>query len=70
MRVAVMAKSKPKTNEGRRKPIAATLKGSDEWKQWLEEAASSTGLTVASFLDQAIREYAKLRGFNRQPPAR
>lgn len=53
-----------------RKTVAVTLKGSEEWKNWLERAAKHCRLTVSAFIDTAAMELAKSRGFKEEPPER
>lgn len=50
--------------------VAVTLKGSEEWKEWVERAAKHCRLTVSAFMDAAAAEYAKMRGFTEGPPER
>lgn len=50
--------------------VAVTLKGSEEWKDWVERASKHCRLTVSGFLDAAAAEYAKMRGFTEEPPER
>ncbi len=48
-------------------PIAAQVRGSAEWKAWLEELAMANRQTVAGLLDTAVVRLAKEIGF-REPP--
>jgi hypothetical protein len=50
--------------------IAVTLKGSPEWKEWLEELAVHCRLDVAKVIDAALVDYAKAKGFAREAPRR
>lgn len=52
------------------KPIIATLRGSDDFREYLEEAANADQRTVASFIERAIVLYAKAVGVDREPPKR
>jgi uncharacterized protein (DUF1778 family) len=67
-----VAKKKAKrTKPGKtRRPVAVVIKGSAEWKAWLEEAADHCRTTVSAFLDTAAVEYAMVRGFKKEPPKR
>jgi uncharacterized protein (DUF1778 family) len=53
-----------------RRSVAVTLKGSEEWKDWLEGAAEHCRTTVSAFLDLAAAEYAKVRGYKKEAPKR
>lgn len=71
--VAEMAKkktAKPKGGPwGESKPLAAQLRGSEEWKKWLEEFAKANRWSVAGAIDTALTRLAKDLGF-REPPER
>jgi hypothetical protein len=45
------------------------LKGSPEWKAWLDAFADHCRLKLADTVDQALAAYAEHRGF-RPPPKR
>ncbi len=53
-----------------RKPTALTVKGSEEWKEWIEEAASHCRISVSSLVDLAVTQYVKNQGFTKKPPER
>lgn len=59
-----------KKKEPVRRPMAVAIKGSEEWKTWLEEAASYCRMSVSSLIDVAVTQYAKSQGFDRRPPDR
>jgi hypothetical protein len=63
---APKAKSEP---WGEGKPLAAQLRGSEEWKKWLEELARANRMSVAGAIDLALARLAKDLGF-REPPER
>lgn len=72
MGLAVMAKksaarSKPASD---RKTIAVTIKGSPEWKDWIDGLADHCRLDVAKVIDRAVIEYAKTEGYDRKAPQR
>ncbi len=71
--VAEMAKKKPRKAKsepwGESKPLAAQLRGSEEWKAWLEEFARVNRWSVAGVIDTALTRLAKELGF-RDPPER
>ena len=51
------------------KPIAAHLRGSEQWKAWLEEFARVNRMSVAGLIDTALTRLAKELRF-REPPER
>jgi hypothetical protein len=53
-----------------RKPLALQIRGSLEWKRWVEKAAEFNRSTVANFVDQAIARAARESGFTEPPPRR
>ena len=71
--VAVMAKKKvpkPKSEPwGESKPLAAQMRGSEEWKKWLEEFARFNRQSVAGIIDMALTRLARELAF-REPPER
>ncbi len=51
------------------KPIAATIRGSAEWKGWLEGLAKAHRQSVAGLIDTALARLAKEIGY-KDPPER
>ncbi len=67
----MMAKKKtPTVRSGERLAVVVTLKGSAEWKAWLEELASFDRSSVASVIDRALAHYGKAIGFKKEAPSR
>jgi hypothetical protein len=72
---ATMAKPKktaPKSKSqpwGESKPLAAQLRGSPAWKEWLEDLAQHNRQSVAGVIDTALARLARELGF-REPPER
>lgn len=63
--------SRPKANpESERKPMALQMRGSEEWKAWLEELAAFDDRTTTSLGERALHRYAAEIGFPKKPPAR
>jgi hypothetical protein len=53
-----------------RKTIAVTIKGSPEWKEWIDGLADHCRLDVAKVIDLAVVRYAETEGYNRKAPQR
>ena len=54
----------------RRKPLVLQMRGTPEWKAWLERLASHCRLTVSGAADAAFVLLAEERGFKEKPPER
>ena len=67
---AVMAKKKAKPAQPVRRPVAVTIKGNEEWKAWLEDAATHCRMSVSGLVDVAVTQYVKAQGFTKRPPER
>lgn len=52
------------------KPVAVQVRGSVEFKAALEKVAQFDGKSVASFVDQAVRFYARAIGYQEVIPRR
>ena len=65
-----MAKKRAKPKMTKAKPNAIVIRGSQEWWEWLKEAADHERTTVAEFADRAFAARAKANGFKREPPKR
>lgn len=57
------------TDEWRKPPIVATVRGSAEWKAWLEGLAERRRQTVAGVIDSAVAQLARECGYP-DPPKR
>lgn len=68
MTVAKRKVSKPA--ESGRKPTALTIKGSLEWRAWVEKGAAFCRTDVAKLVDASLIDYLKSRGFDDEPPVR
>jgi len=53
-----------------RKPMAIQMRGSDEWRAWVERGAAHIGLKTPTLVDQAVRLYLRENGFTEPPPER
>jgi hypothetical protein len=74
--VATMAKKKaapkkpePEPEPGPRRAVFQ-MKGTDEWKGWLNRLAKHLRMPTSSIVDNALVEYAKARGFTEEAPER
>ena len=63
-----MAKKKPMKAE--KKITVVSLKGTPEWRDWLQEGAEQCRTDVAKLMDAAVIEYLVKRGFTKSPPKR
>jgi predicted transcriptional regulator len=63
-----MAKKKKAEARVRTKNIFV-LRGTDEWKVWLDELAAANSAPVTVTVEQALKDYALKLGF-RKPPRR
>jgi len=70
MGVAVMAKKKASSSVPDRPVIAVTIRGSAEWKAWVEAGADFCRTDVTKMFDAAIVDYLKARGFPQEAPRR
>jgi hypothetical protein len=72
---ATMARKKPKPAPApepkpEARPTALTIKGSLEWREWVQRAAKHCRTDTAKLVDAAIAEYARKRGFAEPAPER
>jgi hypothetical protein len=74
MEPATMAKPKAKpkavkaqTTSG---PPALTIRGSLEWRAWVQRASEHCRTDVAKLVDAALIRYMKEQGFSEEPPKR
>ena len=57
-------------DEWERKPLVLQMRGSAEWKAWVERLAKFDRGSVADVTDRALAAYARLVGFTEKPPER
>jgi hypothetical protein len=60
--------SKPKPSEPRQTVL--TIKGTEEWKDWLNELSNFLRIPTSTIVDLALVKYAKDVGFTKEPPKR
>lgn len=70
METATVGRKKAKPEDSIRQPVAAVVRGTPEWKAWLERAAEHGRMNVSAFLDYAAALAAKQQGFPEKPPRR
>lgn len=69
MTATAKAKAKAKPAESQRQRNVLALRGTDEWKAWLDGYATRKGMPVTVLVDHALRELAR-RDQYPEPPAR
>ncbi len=62
-------RAKPRKDDSRQ-PLVLTVRGSPEWKEWLGRLSKHCRMSTAVCVDQALMEFAKMRGFIEPPPER
>jgi hypothetical protein len=65
-----MAKKKTKPKAAAPRRIVLQMKGSDEWKQWLDDLAAQLRMPTSAVVDNALVMYAKAQGFTKEAPRR
>jgi len=68
---AVMAKKRPAGEPAKQpKGVLPAVRGSDEWRAWVERLAEFDRVSFPILIDRALAEYAKGIGFAEPPPKR
>lgn len=65
--VARKATKAPVADTAQRKPTVVQIRGSEEYKTWLEGVARKEGFTVSTLVDQALRKFAEVKGHGAPP---
>lgn len=65
---ATKAATKLNSQTARQKNVLA-VRGTEQWKEWLDGFAASKGMPVTVLVDHALRELAKREGYP-APPTR
>lgn len=65
-----VGRPKKKPADPARKPVAITIKGDEEWRKWVERAATHCRMSVSGLADFGITLAAKQQGFEEKPPKR
>jgi hypothetical protein len=63
-------KTTPTAKSKERLAVVVTLKGSPEWKAWLDELSDQFRTDNSKVIDLALVEFAKAHGFKREAPRR
>ncbi len=68
----IMAKKKalPKPPDPGPRRAVFQMKGRDAWKEWLEELSLFLRMPTSAIVDNALVQYAKSRGFDKEAPQR
>lgn len=70
--VIVMPKRHPKIRDAHkeRKPLGVQVRGTEEWKEWIEKAAVHCRMSVSALVDISVAKFVKEQGFSEPPPER
>lgn len=63
------AAAPPAKPQGIRKTVL-TIKGTDEWRGWLDRLSDHLRTPTSTIVDIALVEFAKGKGFNEEAPKR
>ncbi len=69
MDMAKKRAAKPKS-EAARKPLIAQIRGTEEFRTWLQVVADRDGRSIAGLIDRAVRIYAEQIGVKEPAPKR
>lgn len=53
-----------------KKPLIVNLRGSEDFKAWLQEVASADRQSVSGLVERAVVHYARSIGFTKEAPER
>lgn len=59
-----------KTKDAEPRPIALTVRGRVEWKEWVARLAVADRTSLNELVDRALISYARQIGFKEGPPQR
>lgn len=59
--------AKAEAEKPARKPMIVQVRGSEEYKAWVEAMAEAKGFSAAMLVDQALRLWAKEHGHGEAP---
>lgn len=61
---------RPKATPEQERKSLTTLKGPQDWCEWMAGLAEHSGMSLAGMIDQATKDYAKKVGYKEAPPPR
>jgi hypothetical protein len=64
------SKATTKATGSTRQPTAITIRGSKEWRDWLERGAEHCLTDVSKLVDVAVMQYLRAQGFDEPRPKR
>jgi len=59
-----------KSRDPEPRPIALTIRGRDEWKEWVKRLAAADRASLNELVDRSLARYAREVGFKEMPPER
>jgi hypothetical protein len=62
--------AQPAAGAAKRQPTAITIRGSKQWRAWLERGAEHCRTDTSKLMDIAVAHYLKAQGFDEPPPRR
>jgi hypothetical protein len=63
-------KPTPGTEEWKKKPLIVNLRGSEEFKEWIQGLAAFDRQSVSGVVERALVRYGRAIGFKTEPPER
>jgi hypothetical protein len=66
----LMAKKRAQPAAPQPRRVVVQMKGTDDWKAWLEELAKHLRMPTSAVIDNALVVYAKAQGFTKEAPER
>lgn len=65
-----VAKKKGRPIKGPPKRMVVALRGTEEWRDWLNSLGDHMSMPASVVIVQAVREYARAHGFDEPMPKR
>jgi hypothetical protein len=67
---AALQPRRRKSKDAEPRPIALTIRGRVEWKEWVARLAEADRTSMNELVDRALAKYAREIGFREVPPER
>jgi hypothetical protein len=67
---AVLQPRRRKSKDAEPRPIALTIRGRVEWKEWVARLAEADRTSMNELVDRSLARYAREIGFREVPPER